>query len=243
MAGIENVFKVLEFDKNNIQLYLNELTVWTMCAEVKRKKQGSLAWNSLPTVIKHFINDSIGMEDFNEDDGIDKFIVAIRKTFEQESKTKVSSKWKVFDETNRKQYEDEDDLESIEDGEKWFESNVQDSTQKLFSDDDVALCSKNGNRKMHKGGQCFKDDLESIKDDDSEDNDLDTGEWFDQYFDKLKAEEKNRRMIEEAQDLDDYQDSTQKLFSDEEVVQYFKNLKVEERNSRMQDFKNLGIKI
>ena len=69
MAGIENVFKVLEFDKNNIQLYLNELTVWTMCAEVKRKKQGSLAWNSLPTVIKHFINDSIGMEDFNEDDG------------------------------------------------------------------------------------------------------------------------------------------------------------------------------
>ena len=91
-------------------MYLDELSMWTIVTEVEKKKQGPLVWMSLPknepSNIKQFINDSIGIEDLNKDDGIDKLIAAMKKAFQQEGEIEVFSKWKEFDRVRRKDGED-----------------------------------------------------------------------------------------------------------------------------------------
>ena len=42
MAGIKTTVKVPEFDRENIQMYLDELSMWTIVTEVEKKKQGPL---------------------------------------------------------------------------------------------------------------------------------------------------------------------------------------------------------
>ena len=93
MAEIETIIRVPEFDRNNIKMYLDELTTWVMVTKVEKKKQGPMVWVSLPKiVIKYYINDSIGLKNLNKDDGIGKLIAAIKRAFEQESEIEVFSK-------------------------------------------------------------------------------------------------------------------------------------------------------
>ena len=110
MAGVKTTVKVPEFDRENIQMYLDELAMWTIVTEVEKKKQGPLVWMSLPknepSNIKQFINDSIGVADLNKDDGIDKLIEAMKKAFQQEGEIEAFAKWKEFDRVKRKEGED-----------------------------------------------------------------------------------------------------------------------------------------
>ena len=48
MAGIKTTVRVPEFDRENIQMYIDELTMWSLVTEVDKKKQGQLVWMSLP---------------------------------------------------------------------------------------------------------------------------------------------------------------------------------------------------
>ena len=106
MAGVKTTVKVPEFDRENIQMYLDELAMWTIVTEVEKKKQGPLVWMSLPknepSNIKQFINDSIGVADLNKDDGIDKLIEAMKKAFQQEGEIEAFAKWKEFDRVREK---------------------------------------------------------------------------------------------------------------------------------------------
>ena len=110
MAGVKTTVKVPEFDRENIQMYLDELAMWTIVTEVEKKKQGPLVWMSLPknepSNIKQFINDSIGVADLNKDDGIDKLIEVMKKAFQQEGEIEAFAKWKEFDRVKRKEGED-----------------------------------------------------------------------------------------------------------------------------------------
>ena len=110
MAGIKTTVKVPEFDRENIQMYIDELTMWALVTEVDKKKQGPLVWMSLPkddpSNIKQFINDSIGVADLNKDDGIDKLIQAMKKAFQDESEIEAFTKWKEFDKVKRKEGEE-----------------------------------------------------------------------------------------------------------------------------------------
>ena len=109
MAAIKTTVRVPEFDRENIQMYLDELTMWAMVTEVEKKKQGPLVWMSLPkndpSNIKQFINDSIGVTDLSKDDGIDKLIEAMKKAFQEEGEIEAFSKWKEFDKVKRKEEE------------------------------------------------------------------------------------------------------------------------------------------
>ena len=110
MAGIKTTVKVPEFDRENIQMYLDELSMWAIVTEVEKKKQGPLVWMSLPkndpSNIKQFINDSIGVEDLNKDDGITKLIDAMKKAFKEEGEIEAFTKWKAFDKVRRKEGEE-----------------------------------------------------------------------------------------------------------------------------------------
>ena len=110
MAGIKTMVRVPEFDRENIQMYLDELTMWALVTEVEKKKQGPLVWMSLPkndpSNIKQFINDSIGVTDLSKDDGIDKLIEAMKKAFKEEGEIEAFSKWKEFDKVRRKEGEE-----------------------------------------------------------------------------------------------------------------------------------------
>ena len=79
-------------------MYLDELSMWAIVTEVEKKKHGPLVWMSLPkndpSNIKQFINDSIGVEDLNKDDGITKLIDAMKKAFKQEGEIEAFTKWK-----------------------------------------------------------------------------------------------------------------------------------------------------
>ena len=83
MAGVKTTVKVPEFDRENIQMYIDELLMWQFVTDVDKKKQGPLVWMSLPkdepSNIKQFINDSIGIDNLSKDDGIDKLIEAMKK--------------------------------------------------------------------------------------------------------------------------------------------------------------------
>ena len=91
-------------------MYLNELTMWALVTEVEKKKQGPLVWMSLPknnpSNIKQFINDSIGVEDFNMDDEITKLIEAMKKAFKEEGEIEAFTKWKEFNKVRRKEGEE-----------------------------------------------------------------------------------------------------------------------------------------
>ena len=80
MAGIKTTVRVPEFNRENIKLYIDELTSWAIVTDLEKKKQGLLVWMSLPkedsSNIKQAINDSIGIEGLNKDDGIDRLIKA-----------------------------------------------------------------------------------------------------------------------------------------------------------------------
>ena len=110
MAGIKTTVRVPEFDRENIQMYIDELTMWALVTEVDKKKQGPLVWMSLPkndpSNIKQFINDSIGVADLNKDDGIDKLIQAMKKAFQEEGEIEAFTKWKEFDKVKRKEGEE-----------------------------------------------------------------------------------------------------------------------------------------
>ena len=90
--------RVPEFDQKNIQMYIDELKVWQFVTMVEKKKQGPLAWMSLPkndpSNIKQSISDSIGIEDLSKDDGMDKLIAAMKKAFQEEGEIEASTKWK-----------------------------------------------------------------------------------------------------------------------------------------------------
>ena len=110
MAGVKTTVKVPEFDRENIQMYIDELLMWQFVTDVDKKKQGPLVWMSLPkdepSNIKQFINDSIGIDNLSKDDGIDKLIEAMKKAFQQEGEIEAFSKWKEFDKVRRKEGED-----------------------------------------------------------------------------------------------------------------------------------------
>ena len=110
MAGIKTTVRVPEFDRENIQMYIDELTMWALVTEVDKKKQGPLVWMSLPkndpSNIKQFINDSIGVADLSKDDGIDKLIQAMKKAFQEEGEIEAFTKWKEFDKVKRKEGEE-----------------------------------------------------------------------------------------------------------------------------------------
>ena len=42
MAGIKTILRVPEFDRENIQMYIDELTIWALVTEVDKNKQGPL---------------------------------------------------------------------------------------------------------------------------------------------------------------------------------------------------------
>lgn len=106
MAGVKTTVKVPEFDRENIQMYIDELLMWQFVTDVDKKKQGPLVWMSLPkdepSNIKQFINDSIGIDNLSKDDGMDKLIEAMKKAFQQEGEIEAFSKWKEFDKVKRK---------------------------------------------------------------------------------------------------------------------------------------------
>ena len=99
-----------EFDRENIQMYIDELMMWQFVSEVEKKKQGPLVWMSLPkndpSNIKQSISDSIGIADLSKDDGMDKLITAMKKAFQEEGEIEAFTKWKQFDKIKRKEGED-----------------------------------------------------------------------------------------------------------------------------------------
>ena len=44
MAVIKTTVKVPEFDRENIHMYIDELTMWALITEVEKKKQGQLVF-------------------------------------------------------------------------------------------------------------------------------------------------------------------------------------------------------
>ena len=48
MASVKATVRVPEFDRENIQMYIDELMMWQFATEVEKKKQGPLVWMSLP---------------------------------------------------------------------------------------------------------------------------------------------------------------------------------------------------
>ena len=110
MASVKTTVGMPEFDRENIQMYIDELKMWQFVTEVDKKKQGPLVWMSLPknypSNIMQSINDSIGIEDLSKDDGMDKLIAAMKKAFQEEGEIEAFTKWKEFDKVKRKEGED-----------------------------------------------------------------------------------------------------------------------------------------
>ena len=52
---------------------------------------------SHPSNIKQYIHDSIRKEGLNHDEGMNKFIAAMRKCFAQETEIEAFMMWKIFD--------------------------------------------------------------------------------------------------------------------------------------------------
>ena len=110
VAGVKTTVGMPEFDRENIQMYIDELMMWQFVSEVEKKKQGPLVWMSLPkndpSNIKQSISDSIGIADLSKDDGMDKLITAMKKAFQEEGEIEAFTKWKQFDKIKRKEGED-----------------------------------------------------------------------------------------------------------------------------------------
>ena len=94
--NMKTMVTVLNFDQENIQLYINELTMWQLVTEVEKKKQSPLVWMSLPKTnpsnIKKSISDSIGMDDLGKEHGIDRLIKALKDAFLDEEEIETFSK-------------------------------------------------------------------------------------------------------------------------------------------------------
>merc|ERR1712059_185899 len=110
MNNVKMSVKIPEFNRENIHIYMNELKMWQFVTEVEKKKQGPLVWMSLPindpSNIKQAINDIIGMDDLGIEDGMDKVIKLLKKTFQQEKEIEAFTKWKQFDGVRRNEGED-----------------------------------------------------------------------------------------------------------------------------------------
>ena len=108
--NVKTSVKIPQFNRENIHIYINELKMWQFVTEVEKKKQGPLVWMSLPlndsSNIKQAINDIIGMDDLSKDDGMDKVLELLKKTFQQEKELEAFSKWKQFDRVRRIEGED-----------------------------------------------------------------------------------------------------------------------------------------
>ena len=106
MASIQTAVRVAQFDQENVQTYIDEISAWKLVTEVKEKKQGPLVWMSLPkndpNNIKQSVSNSIGMDDLNKDNGLDKLIAVLKEAFLEEGEIEAFSKWKEFDGVKRK---------------------------------------------------------------------------------------------------------------------------------------------
>ena len=91
--NVKTSVRIPRFDRENIHIYMNELRMWQFVTGVEKKKQGPLVWMSLPiddpSNIKQAINEIIGMEDLSKDDGIDKVVALLKKSFQQEKELEV----------------------------------------------------------------------------------------------------------------------------------------------------------
>merc|ERR1712059_198907 len=110
MNNVKMSVKIPEFNRENIHIYMNELKMWQFVTEVEKKKRAPLVWMSLPindpSNIKQAINDIIGIDDLSKDDGMDKVIELLKKTFQQEKELEAFTKWKHFDRVRRTARED-----------------------------------------------------------------------------------------------------------------------------------------
>ena len=99
-----------KFNKDNIQLYVNELEMWQLLTELEKKKHILTVWISLPnddpSNIKQSISNSIRIENLSQEDGMDKLIVAMKEAFQKEDEIEAFLKWKEFVSVKRKEGED-----------------------------------------------------------------------------------------------------------------------------------------
>ena len=83
--NVKTSVEIPKFNRDNIHIYMNELKMWQFVTRVEKKKQGPLVWMSLPindpSNIKQAINDIIGMDDLIKEDGMDKIIDLLKKTY------------------------------------------------------------------------------------------------------------------------------------------------------------------
>ena len=98
--NVKSSVDVPSFDQENIRTYIEELKVWKFVTGIEKKKQGPLVWLSLPiedlSKIKQAINYIIGMEDLSKDDGMDKVIEIMEKTFLGDKEIEAFKKWRQF---------------------------------------------------------------------------------------------------------------------------------------------------
>ena len=108
--NLKTVVEIPQFNKEQVQVYINELKMWQFVSGVEKKKQGPLVWMSLPvndsSNIKQAIDEIIGMDGLSKDDGIDKVVELLEKTYLQEKEMEYYLKWKQFDTVCRNEGED-----------------------------------------------------------------------------------------------------------------------------------------
>ena len=108
-ATVNTSVHIPKFNRENVHIYINELRMWQFVTGVEKKKQGPLVWMSLPindsSNIKQAINDIIGMDDLSKDDGMDKILELLKKTFLQEKELEAFTKWDQFDRVRRNEGE------------------------------------------------------------------------------------------------------------------------------------------
>ena len=94
-----------QFEKDDIQMYINKLKMWQFITEVDKKKQAPMIWMSLPkndsSNIKELVNNSIGFKDLAKDDRMDKQVALFKKAFQQEEELEAFTEWKEFNRLER----------------------------------------------------------------------------------------------------------------------------------------------
>ena len=75
------------FDTQNFELYLNKVEVWKVLGKAPKTEQGLELWYALPdshpSDIKEKISEEIGLANLAKEDGADRFLEVMRKSFKK----------------------------------------------------------------------------------------------------------------------------------------------------------------
>ena len=99
-----------EFDPDNYEGYVAEVTVWQKLCGVSKAEQGTLLWYNLPSDhssdIKTKIYNEVGVTDLSKEDGVNKFINAMNEAFKPEDEVKAYDVFMKFFVNNKRKPEE-----------------------------------------------------------------------------------------------------------------------------------------